>query len=644
MAQSIIEEIGHILPPSGNLAETLARAADYATQQAHPEVTLEHLLLALTEDPDAARVLAASAVQVEQLKGDVSSHLGRLEDHSAAGGTAGISADLRQILEAAAAAARGRRDTVDGAIVLAAIVGDGRSTAAHMLGAHGLTFEDAIRALQAAAPHEEAEVEQQQANPTPQPDYEPVSAAGYETEPPPVELQPHPSPYPPGATADEILASARQRVEGRIAPSGAEADQASTHDAAGTANAGKADPVELEHGPSPAHAAKRPLPPGAIRPAPKPEPASAPVVPPPQAETGIAVAKKVDEAVIDEVLASIRKTGNMRLPSAGTSRPTPGSPGRSGVLPPIPTPVRPASAPAGPHANPPGRPPSPSGRTDVQARTFDRDFFGPRGPGNDQGPGRGNAAAPSPPPGRHAGPAGAPPPGPRRPKQQHQRAEQAPMPPAARAPAPGAPPSPARHGSASPMAPDTAATARQRTSDISLGQMVENIPRTMRVGIPVVVEARVARAEVKALADGLQGGGAVWRHELTVTKAMSVRLRAPDGGFFIETASPETQWIENALGLITDDYVSWRWAVTPKERGAKRLQLVISARTVGTDGLAAETALPDQIVNVKVRVNYAKTVKRIGGWALAAIVGGVLARFGEDLPATIASLMNTIVK
>ncbi len=114
MAQSIIEEIGHILPPSGNLAETLARAADYATQQAHTEVTLEHLLLALTEDPDAARVLAASAVQVEQLKGDVSSHLGRLEDHSAAGGTAGISADLRQILEAAAAAARGRRDTAGG--------------------------------------------------------------------------------------------------------------------------------------------------------------------------------------------------------------------------------------------------------------------------------------------------------------------------------------------------------------------------------------------------------------------------------------------------------------------------------------------------------------------------------------------------
>lgn len=201
--------------------------------------------------------------------------------------------------------------------------------------------------------------------------------------------------------------------------------------------------------------------------------------------------------------------------------------------------------------------------------------------------------------------------------------------------------------SAPPPAPAAARGApaqRPRATDVSVGQMVENIPRTMRVGIPVVVEARIARAEVKALADGLQGGGAVWRHELTVTKAMSVRLRAPDGGFFIETASPETQWIENTLGLITDDYASWRWTVTPRERGAKRLQLVISARTVGTDGLAAETALPDQVVSVKVRVNYAKTAKRVGGWALAAIAGGLLARFGEDLPATVASLMSTIVK
>lgn len=162
-----------------------------------------------------------------------------------------------------------------------------------------------------------------------------------------------------------------------------------------------------------------------------------------------------------------------------------------------------------------------------------------------------------------------------------------------------------------------------------IGQLVENIPRTMRVAVPVLVEVRIARADVKALAEGLQGGGAAYRHEVTVTKAMSVRLRAPDGGFFIETASPETQWIEKTLLLSTDDFASWRWNVTPRDRGRKRLQLVISARTVSADGLAAETALPDQVITVRVRTNYARTMSRWIGWGAAAVIGGLLAKFGE---------------
>ena len=166
---------------------------------------------------------------------------------------------------------------------------------------------------------------------------------------------------------------------------------------------------------------------------------------------------------------------------------------------------------------------------------------------------------------------------------------------------------------------------------MAAGQLVENIPRKMRVAIPMVVEARLARAEVKAIAEGLQGGGAVYRHEILVTKAMSVRLRAPEGGFWIETSSPETQWIENVLGVMADDFASWRWTVTPRERGQKRLQLVISARTVGADGLAAETALPDQVIEVKVGLNFAKTVQSLAGWIAAGIVGGLFAKFGDSL-------------
>lgn len=151
----------------------------------------------------------------------------------------------------------------------------------------------------------------------------------------------------------------------------------------------------------------------------------------------------------------------------------------------------------------------------------------------------------------------------------------------------------------------------------------------MRVGVPVVVEARIARADVKALAEGLQGGAAAYRHEVVVTKAMSVRLRAPDGGFVIENRSPETQWIENVLGFGNDDFASWRWTVTPRARGRKQLQLIVSARTVGADGMTAETALPDQMVDVKVAINYARTAARWMGWIVAAVIGGLLAKFGE---------------
>jgi hypothetical protein len=180
----------------------------------------------------------------------------------------------------------------------------------------------------------------------------------------------------------------------------------------------------------------------------------------------------------------------------------------------------------------------------------------------------------------------------------------------------------------------SAARAGQRSGPsprAEIGQLAENIPRNMRVAVPVLVEVRIARGDVKALAEGLQGGGAAYQHEVTITKAMSVRLRAPHGGFYIETASPETQWIEKTLLLSSDDFASWRWNVTPREKGKKRLQLVISARTVGADGLAEETALPDQVITIRVRTNYAKSMSLWAGWVIAALAGGLLARFGEGV-------------
>ncbi|MCC7253000.1 MAG: Clp protease [Hyphomicrobium sp.] len=514
----IVDDLGRI-PMSPYLTATLTRAADYATAQAHREVTLEHLLLALAEDPEATVVLKSSNIDLARLTAEVSDFLGHSDDRvdPASGQTVAISADLRRILEAAAAAARqGRRREINGAIVLAAIVGDGKSTAAHLLRMQGLTFEEAIRALQRATPA-------QPQPPAPQPAPAPVpQPPQHRPEPQPVpDLGPPPPPdLTRPASTEEILTSARERLQqGRQEPP-----------PAAPATLPRANYPDLGGPP------QRPAPP----------PAPAPAEP----------AFERDHPISDERFA----------PQADA---TPGS-------------------------------------------------FPPFG---DEYPGALSGGHPEPQPPAWPSPALA---------DQH-------------VPTPPAPPSEAaastRWGAPPRAAPPQTERRRAASSGpfvgswplIEAGQLVENIPRRMRIGVPVVAEARIARADVKALAEGLAGGGAAFRHEVVVTKAMSVRLRAPDGGFTIENRSPETQWIENVLGLGADDYASWRWTVTPRSRGRRQLQLIVSARTVGADGMTAETALPDQIVDVKVSINIARTAARWIGWIAAAIIGGLLAKFGETV-------------
>src|SRR3990172_1476327 len=129
----LVDELGRI-PMSPFLAATLSRAAAYADAQGHLQVTIEHLLLALTEDPEATVVLRSSNIDVGRLSADVSALLGRIEERAMDGAPRDviISNELKRILEAAAAAAsQGRRREINGAIMLAAIVGEGRSTSAH---------------------------------------------------------------------------------------------------------------------------------------------------------------------------------------------------------------------------------------------------------------------------------------------------------------------------------------------------------------------------------------------------------------------------------------------------------------------------------------------------------------------------------
>ena len=56
---------------SRNLEKSLHRALAYANERRHEYATLEHLLLALTEDQEAAAVFRACNVDIDRLRRDV---------------------------------------------------------------------------------------------------------------------------------------------------------------------------------------------------------------------------------------------------------------------------------------------------------------------------------------------------------------------------------------------------------------------------------------------------------------------------------------------------------------------------------------------------------------------------------------------
>jgi uncharacterized protein (DUF58 family) len=133
------------------------------------------------------------------------------------------------------------------------------------------------------------------------------------------------------------------------------------------------------------------------------------------------------------------------------------------------------------------------------------------------------------------------------------------------------------------------------------------------------------------------------RPDQIAARALSVRLKAPNGGFLIESVSPETQWVEGASGLGHDDYALWRWTVTPQRRGRGRLLLMVSARTIGQDGLAAESAPPDRLIDVRVAPNRMRRLGRWMAWLLVLLFGVAAGRFGDQIWDAGAALIKKVL-
>jgi hypothetical protein len=129
------------------LEATLLRAVAYASQRKHEYTTLEHLLLALTDDADAAAVMEACQVDVAALKATlvayIDNDLGALvkDDGESHGPTAGFH---RVIQRAVIHVQSAGRYPVTGANVLVAIFSEAESHACLFLAGQKMTRFDAV--------------------------------------------------------------------------------------------------------------------------------------------------------------------------------------------------------------------------------------------------------------------------------------------------------------------------------------------------------------------------------------------------------------------------------------------------------------------------------------------------------------------
>ena len=129
------------------LEETIHRALTLATDRKHELATLEHLLLALLDDKDAAAVITACDVDITPLRADVTRYLDEdlasltVEDFEEARPTAGFH---RVIQRAVIHVQSSGREEVTGANALVALFAERESHAVYFLQERDMTRYDAV--------------------------------------------------------------------------------------------------------------------------------------------------------------------------------------------------------------------------------------------------------------------------------------------------------------------------------------------------------------------------------------------------------------------------------------------------------------------------------------------------------------------
>jgi ATP-dependent Clp protease ATP-binding subunit ClpA len=132
---------------SRNLEQSLHRALHHANQRRHEYATLEHLLLALTEDQDAIAVLKACGVDLDRLRSNLTDYLDNELSNlvSSRPEDAKPTAGFQRVLQRAAIHVQSSgREEVTGANVIVALFSERESHAVYFLQEQDMTRFDAV--------------------------------------------------------------------------------------------------------------------------------------------------------------------------------------------------------------------------------------------------------------------------------------------------------------------------------------------------------------------------------------------------------------------------------------------------------------------------------------------------------------------
>ncbi|HEX6610866.1 MAG TPA: Clp protease N-terminal domain-containing protein, partial [Hyphomicrobiaceae bacterium] len=133
---------------SKSLEAALHRALEYANERNHEYATLEHLLLSLLDDRDAAAVMRACNVDVDTLRRRITDYLDQelmglvIKGHTEAAPTTGFQ---RVVHRAVVHVQSSGREEVTGANILIAIFAERESHAAFFLQEQDMTRFDAVQ-------------------------------------------------------------------------------------------------------------------------------------------------------------------------------------------------------------------------------------------------------------------------------------------------------------------------------------------------------------------------------------------------------------------------------------------------------------------------------------------------------------------